>query len=352
MGDSSTAPVAKKVRLPYFDNVKFFLIVCVVIGHILKFGATDAAREARGLAVFIYSFHMPLFIFLSGLFLKRERITTKSTALHVTYYLALYVVAKLLRKMVPLMMGEPVIIDWLTEGGLPWFMVALAAYYLLAWALQWCNFALVGIIAVVGALYAGNVSTIGDYLCLSRIIVFFPFFWLGHALDPKEVTRHFALEGPKVAGVAIILFAGYVCYHHANALFGYRDLFLGRSCYAASPIVGCSWVNRFCAYVASLAMSYAILAVMPQGHIPLVSTFGTRTLQVYLLHYEVIELLLIYGVLDSIMSIGKQGWWLLIPLAVLIAVVLSIPKLPKLPPLPKPSWLGKKDAAAGESNGS
>lgn len=352
MAEAPAAPAPKKVRLPYFDNVKFFLIVCVVIGHIIKFGAMDAAREARGLAVFIYSFHMPLFIFLSGLFLKRERITTKGTAQHVAHYLALYVVAKLLRKAVPFMTGQPVIIDWLTEGGLPWFMVALAAYYLLAWALQWCNFALVGLVAVVGALYAGNVNTIGDYLCLSRIIVFFPFFWLGHALNPKDVTRHFALEGPKVAGVAVILFAGYVCYYNADAIFGYRDLFLGRSCYAASPIVGCSWVNRLCAYVVSLAMSYTILAIVPQGHIPLVSTFGTRTLQVYLLHYEVIELLLIYGVLDSIMSIGKQGWWLLIPLAVLIAAVLSIPKLPKLSPIPKPSWLGKKAATAVESDGS
>ncbi len=349
MATDSSAPQAAKVRLPYYDNVKFFLIVCVVIGHIIKFGPMDTASEARGLGVFIYSYHMPLFIFLSGLFLKRERITFAGTFKRAAQYLALYALAKVLRRAVPFMLGQPVTIDWLNEAGLPWFMFALAAYYVLAWALQWCNFYVVGIAALVGALYAGNVPEIGDYLCLSRVIVFFPFFWLGHALDARRVTEHFAQEGPKVAGVALILLAGYVCFTHADALFGYRDLFLGRSCYALSPIPRCTWMNRLCGYAVSLALSYAILAIMPQGHVPLMSTYGTRTLQVYLLHYEVIELLWVYGVLDAVLNCDKYGWVLFIPLAVLIAVVLSIPKLPKLPKLQVPEMFKRATSAADGS---
>lgn len=335
MTEASATQTLRKDRLPYYDNAKFFLIVCVVIGHIIKFGPMDAVSEARGLGVFIYSFHMPLFIFLSGLFLKRDRITLERTFKRVVQYLLLYALAKVLRKAVPFMLGQPVSIDWLTEGGLPWFMFALAAYYVLAWALQWCNFYVVGMVALVGALYAGNVPEIGDYLCISRVIVFFPYFWLGHALDAKRLTEYFAQEGPKVAGVALILLAGYVCFTYADALFGYRDLFLGRSCYAQSPIANCTWMNRFCAYFVSFAMSYAVLGVVPQGHIPLASTYGMRTLQVYLLHYEVIELLWIYGALGALMAVKPLGWMLFIPTAVLIAVVLSIPKLPKLPKLPK-----------------
>lgn len=57
------------VRLRYIDIAKGFAIICVVCGHVLIYdfyGFTEAWSKSL-LVQFIYSFHMPLFFFLSGL---------------------------------------------------------------------------------------------------------------------------------------------------------------------------------------------------------------------------------------------------------------------------------------------
>ena len=59
-------------RIYKWDNLKCFLIVMVVIGHFVNQYA-PISNTMKSLSLFIYSFHMPLFIFLSGLLQKRWR---------------------------------------------------------------------------------------------------------------------------------------------------------------------------------------------------------------------------------------------------------------------------------------
>lgn len=57
-------------RDPYFDNLKFILIACVVAGHALEpLNATSPLSHA--LYNFIYFFHIPLFVFVTGYFSKQ-----------------------------------------------------------------------------------------------------------------------------------------------------------------------------------------------------------------------------------------------------------------------------------------
>ncbi|MDY6092633.1 MAG: acyltransferase family protein, partial [Prevotella sp.] len=57
--------MATKTRDPFWDTLKAMLIVLVVLGH------TGTAMGDRWLSV-IYAFHMPLFIFISGYFSKKQ----------------------------------------------------------------------------------------------------------------------------------------------------------------------------------------------------------------------------------------------------------------------------------------
>ncbi|WP_426638635.1 acyltransferase family protein [Priestia aryabhattai] len=59
-------------RDAYFDNVKFILIVLVVFGHLLTPFINDE-QWLRTLYIFIYTFHMPAFILISGYFAKGYR---------------------------------------------------------------------------------------------------------------------------------------------------------------------------------------------------------------------------------------------------------------------------------------
>ena len=60
-----------KKRIALWDNLKFLLIIFVVIGHYTQQFRADNETLQR-IYVFIYSFHMPAFIFVSGYFAKVE----------------------------------------------------------------------------------------------------------------------------------------------------------------------------------------------------------------------------------------------------------------------------------------
>ena len=70
MGNSS---LSKQGRDPYWDIVKGLLMSLVVLGHFLQLCLKDAGGGAPVLEstlCLIYLFHMPLFVFVSGMFSK------------------------------------------------------------------------------------------------------------------------------------------------------------------------------------------------------------------------------------------------------------------------------------------
>ena len=58
------------VRIQYLDLAKGIAILCVLIGHFMQYATDSEAMTTRTLLwEFIYSFHMPLFMLLSGYFI-------------------------------------------------------------------------------------------------------------------------------------------------------------------------------------------------------------------------------------------------------------------------------------------
>lgn len=54
-------------RIPYIDNIKCFAIICVMLGHALQYLEGDRLENVYSFN-FIYTFHMPLFMMVSGYF--------------------------------------------------------------------------------------------------------------------------------------------------------------------------------------------------------------------------------------------------------------------------------------------
>lgn len=65
---------AEKQRNYHFDNMKGILILCVVLGHTVSnlFSVWGNYLATKYLYYLIYTFHMPVFIFISGFFSKRH----------------------------------------------------------------------------------------------------------------------------------------------------------------------------------------------------------------------------------------------------------------------------------------
>lgn len=63
--------MGEKKRIEYIDSLKFFAIFLVILGHVVQYGIHYKNRDGyldNPVWSFIYSFHMPLFIFISGFF--------------------------------------------------------------------------------------------------------------------------------------------------------------------------------------------------------------------------------------------------------------------------------------------
>ena len=75
------------------DSLKFLLICTVVLGHVIM--ALGGGKAEMAMFNFIYSFHMPLFVFLSGYFTRPEEMTEKAVrgAFH---FLSLFILFDLL----------------------------------------------------------------------------------------------------------------------------------------------------------------------------------------------------------------------------------------------------------------
>lgn len=59
-------PILENKRIYWYDNLKFFLMVLVVLGHGADYGTSQYA-SFRFAYLFVYIFHMPLFLFIKNM---------------------------------------------------------------------------------------------------------------------------------------------------------------------------------------------------------------------------------------------------------------------------------------------
>lgn len=317
-----------KSRNVYIDNVKALLIILVVIGHFTDL-AVDESEMMQSLFVFIYSFHMPLFIFINGLLCKhivtnRQRVMDK-----VVVFMALYAVLKVILFFTRTVIGhEDISFHLFEEDGVPWYLFSTAVFYVITYIFRNFNKKWLIFLSVVLALVVGYDPDIGDTLVLSRSIVFYPFFLIGWCIKPERLSRVTDRISVKVVcGAACVGFA-LLCIFGLDFIYPLRPLFTGRNGYdeleASEPY---GLLLRLLCYCISLGMCFAVLGIMTHRKIKIFSIIGRRTLAIYFFHRPVLYLLTYADVLVWLHD--NMGWtfgnclWLV--LAVLLALVLSAP---------------------------
>ena len=160
-------------RIHLWDNLKCFLILFVVIGHFVELYTTKSSLF-KGIFLFIYSFHMPLFIFISGYFHKNRDIAKK-----VYFYISVGCLSKFLFFLEDFFLGWKPRLDFFTEPGLPWFMFLLGVFIGIAYLLRDVNRKYVLAISLLIGCMVGYDNKIQDFMVLSRIFVYFPFYIAG-----------------------------------------------------------------------------------------------------------------------------------------------------------------------------
>ena len=288
-----------KSRIYKWDNAKFFLIWCVVIGHIGNYFSDSSPVLAR-IQFWVYLFHMPAFIFLSGM-LSRKSIEEKRWNKCFSYVI-LYFLMEIMQHLASVIIkgSKAAKIDLLHENGVPWFAFAMVWFFALSIILAQVIkkdlrlAVLFWVISIVIGIISGYLTRIGSFLVLQRTLVFFPFFYAGFLA--AQVNFFEAADKFWIKGISYILIGASLiisfCYY--NNISFWRRLMRGRFNYwqidkGLDPSWGWSW--RLIAYVVSGLLVLAILLIAPQKKFR-VSYLGRRTLPVFALHYSVMRIAL------------------------------------------------------------
>lgn len=316
---------ALPVRQYRYDNLKFFLIVLVVVGHFVD--QYDAKSDVfKGLYVFIYSFHMPLFLFVSGLFTRRYTKQGQFPVEKVLVFIFLGYTLKLCIYLMKRLYGRHPDFEWLSDSSVPWYMFALSAFLILSYVFRKVKLYYILPVWLLFSCCAGYVPWINDFLYLSRIIVFFPFFLVGYHWDVGQMEEFLRCHKRlKFAAVSFTALFFVLCFWERELVYPLRGLFTGRLPYASVDLENCNLFHRLLCYAVSTVMGIAVLAVVPAGRIPVISKLGTRTLQVYFLHKPLFYIF-IYNDGEKVLEQCFGNAWkaVLLLIAVAAAFLLSL----------------------------
>lgn len=176
---------AEKQRNHHFDNMKGILILCVVLGHTISnlFYAWTNCLATKYLYYLIYTFHMPVFIFISGFFSKRhsdyETYLKKTVSGCLIPYLIFNVLYALPSVSDALNVWKP---TWIM-----WYLLSLFSWKILVEVL--IKFKHPFLITLVLVPLVGMIPSVGEVLALSRTICFFPYFMAGYLMQQTQVDK-------------------------------------------------------------------------------------------------------------------------------------------------------------------
>ncbi len=312
-------------RLAKWDNVKALLIILVVLGHVLN-QYLDRSTALRGVSVWIYSFHMPLFIFLTGMF-GRKTIMQKRFD-RVFGFLAMYLFLRLIYHVAGILIYHDFSLSLKPDNSVSWYMFAMFISFLVTIAVQKFRPSYVLILAIALACLAGEDASIGLNWSLSRIIVFYPFFYAGFCLDPERTEEAIDQKSVKIGALVLLLLWAAVCLGMTDRIYWIRTLMTGRAPYQElGAYAKYGMILRGLYYPATALICAAVAAIVPKRHLPvLTECVGQRTLQIYGLHYLLIEILF-----DGLrLGTRMQAVWpthyllLLVPVALVILVISAL----------------------------
>ncbi|WP_411350184.1 acyltransferase family protein [Paenibacillus sp. WLX2291] len=305
-------------RDAYFDNLKFVLIALVVIGHLIEPLYDNPLLQP--LYLLIYSFHIPLFVLISGYFAKH--IGTGDYFNKVVSKLILpYLIFESLYSVWDYWLygREQLVFSFFTPYWLMWFFFSMILWKTAMPYMIRIKYALP--LTVVLALWAGYANDAEYYASVSRTLVFFPFFLLGYYMDRSWIDR---LRTPMMRIMAVFVLVGafivlgvYAPQIDKEWLYGsFSYESLGHNEWSAG-------IYRVGVYALAVLVGASVMSLMPQRRIAGVSGMGGNTLYTYLLHGFLVMALTVSGFYEWFVDVPVRGL-LLIPLGLLITFMLSL----------------------------
>jgi len=337
-------PAASRPRWYRADNIRYLLLFNVILEHMI----TQTGCSVNGLmnlvVVWTRMVTMPTFCFISGYFSKK---TDKCYQTAIAEFLIPYLI---FNGVFVLCFGSGAN-NFFSPTFLYWYMMCMFFWKLLVKALSQIKFIVPISLAV--ALLVGIYSDVGEFLSLSRTLVFLPYFMVGYFMSREDIRKIENLNKGLVLAVTLVVMAlwGWLNMSYADGsgvlgLFetfsvgGGRervvlnahgfdiDFYYNWKPYGVYGFWGATEASQFAVwkgilmrlagYGVSAVLIVAMFCLVPDRSLPIIRDGGRRTMTPYLLHAYVI--INIRYLIEAVPMLDK--WYIMLPAAIFMAVFL------------------------------
>lgn len=306
-----------KIRVAKWDNVKFLMILCVVLGHTLYEFIGTNTETAKGIYFFIYTFHMPVFIFLTGMFAKH--MIDQKRYDRVIEYLFVYLVMKFLdyfggcltsavkkNDFISLKFFQEIKDGLFTpnkgfhlfwEDGPAWFALAIAVFIFVTICIQNVNHKIVITSAIVLGCLAGLDNHLGNHFASMRLCTFYPLFLMGYYTKrevfekPDKTTVYNKIIFSRAISAFVLGIIFIVSLLLVNDLYPKVNFLKGKTDYMSLGFGVNGVLYRFLCYILWIVLIVAVINVCPKKEY-FWSWLGTRTMSIFIWHKFVLIIIL------------------------------------------------------------
>ena len=191
------------------DNSKLIMIFFVVFGHMIEPLVNHSTLVDQSI-IFeiiyktIYTFHMPVFIFIAGLLTRQTSIENNEGKLIKSILIPFIAFTLLFELPQIIVLGTPSnYTKTLAPYWILWFLSSLFLWKISAPFFMKLRYPILLSIAI--SLVSGYFESIGSFLGLSRTLYFLPFFLIGYKLTPDYLSSSILFKIPKIIPITILL---------------------------------------------------------------------------------------------------------------------------------------------------
>lgn len=313
-----------KKRIALWDNLKFLLIIFVVIGHYTQQFRADNETLQR-IYVFIYSFHMPIFIFVTGLFSKKA--VDEKNIKKALPYLTCFFATTLILFITKALLGWAPVFELFSPSGISWYLMSMFFMFLITMLIKDYKPQYIFVLSLIIGVMCGFVQTENpDFFTWMRTLTFYPFFCLGYISDREKIEKATNKISIKITAVIFFVSIYLLIYFYPKQANKISRLNTARHTFSElGRFAPYGWELRLLTYAISFAAIFLLISLIPRKRIKGFTSLGKRTLGIYMFHYVIIYtaayVLKIQNIFKSTSDIGFAYFIILI--AILTAYICS-----------------------------
>lgn len=254
-----------------FDNIKIVLIILVLFGHALE---EISLENGYGIIrACIYSFHMPVFIFISGYFSGVGGGASESKKIIVNCGIPYFI----FNTIYVIWTERTFFVNVFLPRYIFWYFFSLLIWRLSINDLKKIKGLLLW--ALLLGLYIGAIREADRFMSISRIIAFFPYFIIGSMLDEERVRQ--IRRVPKWYAILVsLLMVSTVILLHINSLVPVKS-YENIQCYNASGMSNLQGVLiRIFSYGVGFMATLCMINLIPDKK-RWYTKYGSRTAAIY-----------------------------------------------------------------------